>query len=102
MDNVISSYTLGNAISDGVLVPVFRNRWPSLSGCKPIVATASIISEFSLAAIQEIWNEFVKWVKDEKADLRPEDRLFKTQMNSKDIWVVEDPQAYTIMFPSDY
>lgn len=89
-------------MNDGMLIPVFRNRWQQLSGCKPIVATSSIYSEFSLAAIMEVWNGFVEWVKYEKGDLKPEDRLFHTQMNGKVIWVIDDQQAYTIMFPSDY
>jgi hypothetical protein len=102
MHEVISEYTLGDAIDDGLLVPVFQNRWQQLSFCKPIVATSSIHSQFSKAAIMEMWNAFVDWVKYEKADLKPEDRLFRTRMNGKEIWVIEDPQAYTLMFPSDY
>lgn len=102
MNKIISKYTLCDAIDDGMLIPVFRSRWLLLSGGRPILATSSVYSEFSLAAILEVWNAFVGWVKYEKGDLKPEDRLFKTRMNSKDIWVIEDPQAFTIMLPSDY
>jgi len=60
-DTVIYSYTLDQAVADGVLSPVFTNRWDELSGGKAIVATAAIIHDLSLAAIQEIWNEYVIW-----------------------------------------
>ena len=32
---VIYSYTLEQAIDDGVLVPIFANRWKELTGGKP-------------------------------------------------------------------
>src|SRR5207245_8393324 len=40
--DVISTYTLQQAIEDGVLVEIFKNRWKTLSGGKPIVATAHL------------------------------------------------------------
>jgi hypothetical protein len=55
--NVIATYTLEQAIEDGVLVEIFKNRWPTLSGGKPIVATAHLFGEVSLSALLEIWNE---------------------------------------------
>ena len=56
---VISAYPLAQAIEDGVLVEIFKNRWPQLSGGKPIVATSHLFSAISLAGLMEIWNEFV-------------------------------------------
>jgi len=55
--DVISSYTLDQALADGVLVEIFKNRWGTLSGGKPIVATVHLFSEVSLAGLLEIWNE---------------------------------------------
>jgi hypothetical protein len=60
---VISTYTLQQAIEDGVLVEIFKNRWKELSSGKPIVATDHIFNEISLAGLLEIWNEFVNWRK---------------------------------------
>ena len=60
---VISTYTLQQAIEDGVLVEIFKNRWKTLSGGKPIVATAHLFNEVSLAGLLEIWNEYVAWRK---------------------------------------
>jgi hypothetical protein len=37
--NVISVYTLDQAVEDGVLVEVSKHLWPELSGGKLIVAT---------------------------------------------------------------
>lgn len=101
-NEVIISYTLQQAINDGVLVEIFKNRWPELSGGKPIVATAHLFNEVSLAALREIWNEFVIWNKQIKNTLPEEDQMFVTSMNCEKIWLIEDGQAYTMMFPDDY
>jgi hypothetical protein len=55
---VIIEYTLQQAIEDGVLVEICNNRWPELSGGKPIVATAHLFEEVSLAGLLEVWNAF--------------------------------------------
>jgi hypothetical protein len=58
------AWPLKQAVEDGVLVEIFKKRWPELSGGKPIVATAHLFEEISLAGLMEIWNEFVKWQKE--------------------------------------
>jgi len=100
--DVIYEYTLAQAIADGVLTEVFKSRWLMLSGGKPIVATAAVFADISLAGLIEIWNEYVSWRKFVEPTLREEDRLFKTEMNSKTVWVMEDGQAFTILYPEDY
>src|SRR2546423_15511937 len=98
---VIGTYTLQQAIADGVLVEIFKNRWQQLSGGKPIIATSHLFGEVSLAALLEIWNEFVDWRKNIMPTL-PEEQLFVTKMNGNKIWLMEDGQAFTMMFPEDY
>jgi hypothetical protein len=100
--NVIVAYTLEQAIADGALEPIFKNRWPQLTGGKPIVATAHIMEELSLAALFEIWNEYVGWRRKEMPTLPEEGRTFSTTMNGNEIWVIEDGQAFTILSPEDY
>ncbi len=99
---VIVSYTLTQAIEDGVLVEIFKNRWAHLSGGKPIVATAHLFGAVSLAGLLEIWNEFVSWRKHVMLKLPEENWLFTTKMNSETVWVIEDDAAYTLMYPEDY
>ena len=99
---VISTYTLQQAIADGVLVEIFKNRWGQLSRWKPIVATSRLFTDVSEAGLLEIWNEFVDWKKHVEPTLPEEERLFTTVMNSKHVWVIEDEQAYTLMYPEDY
>jgi hypothetical protein len=99
---VISTYTLQQAIEDGVLVEIFKNRWKELSSGKPIVATNHIFNEISLAGLLEIWNEFVHWRKKVMPTLQEEDRLFQRKMNEKKVWVMEDGAAFTLMYPEDY
>ena len=62
------------------------------------------MSEFSSAALQEIWNECVHWRKEVMLILKEEDQLFSTTMNGdiEKVWVLEDAQAFTILFPEDY
>jgi hypothetical protein len=100
--DIISTYSLTQAIADGVLVELFKNRWGQLSGGKPIVATEHLFDKMSLAGLLEIWNEFVEWKHTVEPTLQEEDRLFTTSMNFETVWVIEDGQAYTLMYPEDY
>lgn len=99
---IISVYTLQQAIDDGVLVEVFKDCWQQLSGGKPIVATAHLFNHVSLAALLEIWNEFVHWKQHIMPTLPEEEQLFVTTMNGLNIWLIEDGHAHTMMYPEDY
>ena len=99
---VISVYSLERAIEDGVLVEVFKNRWQELSQGKPIVATAHLFNAVSLAALLEIWNEYVDWRTNVCATLPEEDQLFSTTMNGEKVWLLEDGAAFTMLYPEDY
>ena len=99
---VIFAYTLRQAIDDEVLVEVFADAWGELSGGKPIVATAGVDEAYSTAALIEIWNQYVTWRRETMPTLPEEDRLFATTMNEKTVWVIEDGQAFTILYPQDY
>ena len=101
-ETIISEYSLEQAIEDGVLVEVFKNRWKQLTGGKPIVATSHVFSIVSLAALQEIWSLYVEWKLTVMPTLPEEDRLFVTEINSKKVWVLEDTQAITILYPAEY
>src|SRR5207248_2311947 len=92
--NMIYAYTLEQAIKDGVLVEIFKNRWQELSSEKPIVATRAVYGAYSLAGLQEIWNEFVVWRQDVMPTLPEEEQLFSTTMNSETVWVLEDGAAF--------
>jgi hypothetical protein len=98
----VSSYSLKQAIEDGILVEVFKNRWQELSGGKPIIATAHLFNSVSLAALQEIWNEYVTWERDVMPTLPEDKQMFVTKMNMKKVWLIEDGAAFTMMYPEDY
>jgi hypothetical protein len=99
---IVHSYGLDQAIADGLLAPVFVDRLAEISGGKPIVMTAAIAGEFSLAAIQEIWNTYVPWRQDVMPQLPEEEQMFSTTMNNRTVWVIEDGSAFTVLFPEDY
>jgi len=90
------------ALADGVFVEVFENRCPELSRGKPIVATAHIMAELSLAAIQEIGNDYVAWRRQAMLALPAAEQLFTTTLNSEEVWVIEDGHAFTVLYPEDY
>ena len=99
---IISEYSLEQAIKDGVLVEVFKNRWQQLTHGKPIVATAHLFNEISLAGLLEIWNEYVEWQKNIMPTLAEEDQMFVTTMNGEKVWLLEDDAAFTMLYPEDY
>jgi hypothetical protein len=102
MSNVIYEYTLAQAIEDGVLIEIFKNRWQQLSGGKPIVVTCHLHAEVSLAGLMEIWNEYVVWRTNVMPTLPVEEQMFVTEMNGNKVWVLEDGQAFTLLYPQDY
>jgi hypothetical protein len=99
---IIATYPLQQAIRDGRVVEIFKNRWEELSGGKPIVATAQLFHDISLAGLREIWNEYVKWQKLVRPTLPAEQHLFATTMNRKTVWVIEDAAVFTLLYPEDY
>jgi hypothetical protein len=100
--NVIYEYTLKQAIADGVLIELFKNRWNILSSGKPIVVTSHLFEEVTLSGLLEIWNEFVEWRRNVMPSLPEEEQLFHTKMNGQTVWVTEDGQAFTLLYPDDY
>jgi hypothetical protein len=100
--DIISAYPLQQAIKDGVLVEIFKNRWHELSAGKPIVATAHLFNAISPAGQMEVWNEFVQWQKYVMPTLPEAERLFHTTMNGETVWVIADGAAFTLMYPDDY
>ena len=96
---LISEYSLEQAIEDGVLVEVFKERWQQLSGGKPIVATSHVFGEVSLAAFHELWNT---WVAQHTHDRNERADPFVAEINGKKVWVIEDTQAITFLYPEDY
>ena len=101
--SVIYEYTLAQAVEDGELVELFRNRWPELTGGKPLVATSHIMDEFSSAPLEQIWNEYVQWRKTTDPEMSEQrEEIFTTHLNGQKVWVMEDHQAFTILFPEDY
>ena len=100
--NIVSAYGRKQATQDGLLVEIFKHRWYTLTGGKPIVATAHLTEEVSPAGMLEIWNAYVQWRKHTEPFLPEENRLFTTTMNGKKVWVIEDDSTFTLMYPEDY
>jgi hypothetical protein len=94
--DIISRYTRAQAVDDGVLVEVLR--WNG----KPVMATTHLSDELGIDGLLDIWHECRDWKEREEARLAEEDRLFHTKKKGQKIWVIEDGEAFTIMYPSDY
>jgi hypothetical protein len=99
---VVYSYTLQQAFDDDVLSPLWENRWWQLTRGKPIVVTASVKADISEAGLVDIWNAYVRWRREVEPTLPDDERLFTTTVNSEQVWLIEDGQAFTILYPSDY
>jgi hypothetical protein len=94
--DIISRYSRQQAVDDGILVEVLR-----FNG-KPVMATTHLAEEIGLDEVRAIWKEFRYWDVAVKPALREEDQMFSTGANGKRVWVIEDPEAFTIMYPEDY
>ena len=94
--NIISKYTRQQAVDDGVLVELLE--WKR----KPVMATARIAGDLNKKEMLEIWKTFRYWKLKEEQLLPEEDRSFYMRVNGRKVWVVEDAESYTIMYPSDY
>jgi len=103
---VISEYSLEQAIEDGVLVEVFsyttKDFVERYTNGKPVVATAHLFNQVSDTNLTDVWNKYVEWRLNVKDTLPEEDQLFATTINGDKVWVIEDGQAVTMLYPEDY
>lgn len=99
---VISRYTWQQAVEDGQLVELVKHRWPELTQGKPILATAHLFEEVSMAGLMEMYNEYVIWQRNIMPTLKEQDRMFVTQVNGENVWVIDDGTTITLLYPEDY
>ena len=100
---IISEYSLEQAIEDGVLVEVFKEMWETLSDGKPIVVTRRLFEEANgLHLLFGVVTQFVHWKTNVLPKLPEEERLFTDEVKGKKVWVLEDAQAITLLYPEDY
>jgi hypothetical protein len=94
--DIISRYSRQQAVDDGILVEVLRFHG------KPVMATTHITNDIGLTEVLAIWREFRYWEAAVKPALREAEQTFATGANGKRVWVIEDPESFTIMYPEDY
>ncbi len=106
MEEVIYEYSLEQAIEDGVLCEVFgfntKDFVEKYTNGRPVVATAHLFNQMSQTDLIDLWNEYIVWKQDIMPTLPEEDQMFVTVRNGKKVWIVEDNQAVTMMYPEDY
>ncbi len=100
-ETIISEYSLEQAIADGVLDEWQKDNWQVLSNGKPIVITSHLFESVSLTDLHDLWNKYAEWRANVKDTLPEEDQLFSTTINGDKVWVIEDQQAITMMYPED-
>ena len=101
-DEVITEYSLKEAIEDGVLVEIFKKQWGKMSGGKPIVASANVYENIRQEALREIWGKYVLWQKYVMPKRPENERLFSVEIDAFTVWVLDDRVCYTILYPTDY
>ena len=97
---IISAYPLPQAIADGVLVKLASIRFGIV--VKPLVATSSILGDISRERLMQVWDEYVQWRINDMPRLPEEEQMFVTKVDRDAVWVLEDGEAFTILYPSDY
>jgi hypothetical protein len=97
---VISTYTQGQAIEDGILVKICDIRWNG--ELKPYVATAHIYDDIGYDGAMDVWYEFVNWRNRIMLSLPEEEQMFSMIFDDRKIWVIEDGAGFTLMYPEDY
>ena len=98
----ISEYSLEQALADGVLVEVFKDMWETLSQGKPIVVTRRLFEDTNLHLLFGVVTQFDHWKTSVLPTLPEEERLFTDEVKGKKVWVMEDDQAITLLYPEDY
>jgi hypothetical protein len=93
---IIARYPRQQAVADGVLVDVLR--WQG----RPVMATTHIYEELGLSELVRIFREFRAWRDYDKSKLPAEEQLFSMSINGRKVWVIEDSETDTIMYPDDY
>lgn len=102
-DEVITIYSLRQAIAQGVLIEVFKGEWDELSGGKPILASMNVYEGVKPEELVEVWNRFVFWRKLVMLKLPKEKKkFFSTEIDYHTIWVIDERVCFTMMYPEDY
>jgi hypothetical protein len=99
---VVDTCSREQAIADGTLIEILKDRWDEISGGKPIIATSAVLADFQPDQLLSVWEGYLMWKEFELPTLPEEEQLFTTRPMGRLIWVVEDRDAYTIMYPGDY
>jgi hypothetical protein len=103
---ILSAYSRQQAIEDGVLVEVFdqytMKKLSEFTKGKKIVVTSHLANDVDKHDLRNIWNGFAVWKQEVEETLPEEERLYKTSVKGKTVWVIEDAEAFTLMYPSDY
>ena len=99
---IISEYSLEQAIDDGELVEVFKDMWETLSQGKPIVVTRRLFEDTNLHLLFGVVTQFAHWKTNVLPTLPKEDQLFTDEVKGKKVWVLEDAQAITLLYPEEY
>jgi len=99
---IISEYSLEQAIEDGELVEVFKEMWETISHGKLIVVTRRLFEETNLHLLFGVVTQFAQWKTNVLPTLPEEERLFTDEVKGKKVWVIEDTQAITLLYPEDY
>ena len=101
-DEVITIYSIKQAIEDGAVIEVFKDEWDQLSRGKPIVASMNVYEGVSFEDLVRIWNDFVFWRKYVFRKLPEKERLFSTEIGYKTVWVIDYKVCFMMMYPEDY
>lgn len=97
MENLIYTYSLGDALEDGVL------QLQGWKGHQPLMATAGTAADLPFIERQALFEHFFTWQREVQPDLPEEDQLFSTEAsNGQRVWIIDDGAAITLLYPHEY
>ncbi len=97
---VISIYSVQEAIDDGVLVEILKSDWHWLTNSKPVLATATVVTDIPEADLKQLWNYFAPMRN--KLIKEGEQPYVRAPYKGDIILIVEDGEVVTFMYPSEY
>jgi hypothetical protein len=101
-DEVLTIYSLREAVADGAVIELFKDEWDQLSRGKAIAATINVYEDERFEDLVRIWNDFVFWRKFVMPKLPERERLFSTQIDYRYVWVIDYKVFFMMMYPEDY
>ncbi len=98
----LQAFVLSNLTTSPPQYPAESGEIGATFEGKPINVTDELVAQVGMAKLTEIWTSFVHWRDEVMPGLSEEDRSFTRTFDGRQIYIHEDPDAFTLMFSDKY